>query len=54
MAGVVDQLRYDNAVFVRGAFCLCGETPVRNQLFALIKSKNNVGVADINGEKHGI
>jgi hypothetical protein len=43
---------YDDAIFVRGALGFGEQSPVGNQLFSLVQSKDNIGIADVDGEQH--
>ena len=47
-----DQAKELQAIFIRHARLVCGETPTRAELFIFIKPEGQVGIADINREKH--
>ena len=47
-----NEMRNDHAVFVSRSFRHGQKTPVGDQLFALVETKNDVGIADIDRQKH--
>lgn len=49
-----NEMRNDHPVFVRRSFRHGQKTPVGDQLFALVEAQHDVGVADIDRQKHSL
>ena len=47
-----NEMRNDHPVFVSRSFRHGQKTPVGDQLFALVEAQHDVGIADIDRQKH--